>query len=102
MFDTGGVMQFLAVVVVVAPAGLLAALGLTSLVGRPLSEARTARAVRWSVGVALLASIGVFVGMLATADRHMMLDLGNWVGVGVEPHAGAAGHAPGQAPHYQF
>ena len=86
----------LALVVVLAPAVLLVALGLPSLVGRPLGETRTGRAARWSVTLALLAAVGVFVGMLATGSRHVPLDLGKWVAVGskavtVPAVAGATG-----------
>ena len=73
MFDTATIITALALVVVLAPTGLLAALGLTSLVGRPLAEARTARAVRWSVTVALLAAVGVFM-LLAHLPMHPVLD----------------------------
>jgi NAD(P)H-quinone oxidoreductase subunit 5 len=93
-------MAALALVVVLAPAALLLALGLPSLVGRPLDEVRTGRAARWSVAVALLAAVGVFAGMLATGNRHVPLDLGKWVEVGAPP--AGAGHARGAPGHYDF
>ena len=101
MFDQVTPMTVLALVVVLAPTVLLAALGLSSLVGRPLSEERTARLVRWCVALALVAAVGIFVGMLATGDRHVALDCGKWVSVG-HHDAGGTGAAPGHAPHYHF
>ncbi len=101
MPDTATIITALALVVVLAPTALLLALGLPSLVERPLSEPAAARAVRWAVSVALVAAVGVFVGMLATDDRHVPLELGNWVAVG--GHAeGTAGAAAGHAPGYHF
>jgi NAD(P)H-quinone oxidoreductase subunit 5 len=101
MLDTATIMTTLALVVIVAPAVLLVALGLPSLVDRPLGEARIARFARWSVTVALVAAVGVFVGMLATGNRHMSLELGEWVSVG-DVSAGGSGTTPGHAPHYTF
>jgi NADH-quinone oxidoreductase subunit L len=76
------------VVAVAAPAALLAVLGLPSLLGRPLTERATDRACRWTIGVGLVATLGVLGVMLATGERHIVLDLGNWVSV---PHD-ADGH----------
>lgn len=101
MLEPTAIMRVLALVVIVAPAALLCALGLPSLVDRPLSEARIARFARWSVTIALLAAVGVFVGMLITGDRHFPLDLGKWVSVG-NPDVGGTGTPPGHAPHYTF
>ncbi len=101
MPDTATIITALALIVVLAPTALLLVLGLPSLVERPLGEAQAARAARWAVSIALVATIGVFVGMLATEDRHVPLDLGDWVSVG--PHAD--GSAPADASHgqsYQF
>ena len=44
--------------------------------------------VRWSLGIALLSATGVFVGMLMTGDRHVVLDLGNWIEI--HPHGNFA------------
>lgn len=81
MPDPAAVMEFFALVVVAAPAALLLALGVPSLLDRPLSEATTGRLTRWLVAVALVAVVAVFVGMLATGNRHVVLDLGEWVSV---------------------
>jgi NADH-quinone oxidoreductase subunit L len=81
MPDHAAVMHALALLVVLAPAALLVVLGVTSLAERPVSEAATARLIWWSVGVALVCALGVFLGMLASGSRHVVLDLGNWVAI---------------------
>jgi NAD(P)H-quinone oxidoreductase subunit 5 len=67
--------------VVAIPAALLLVLGLTSLVGRPVSEARTVQLVWLAVLGTLAPAAGVFVVMLASGERHITLDLGDWVSV---------------------
>src|SRR5215213_9147893 len=99
MFDTATILTVLALVVVLAPAVLLAVLGLPALVGYPVGEAPTGRVVRWCVAVALVAVVGVLVGMLATGDRHVTLDFGRWVSIS---HAHAEGAKPAHGPHYNF
>src|SRR4051812_41601857 len=97
MSDSEFVLYLLGLLVVVAPAVLVAGLGLTSLLDRHLSEEATDTWIRATVAVALLAALGVLGLMLATDNRHVVIDLGNWVEI--EHHgAGAAGdHA-----HYHF
>jgi NADH-quinone oxidoreductase subunit L len=101
MFDAATVLTALALVVVLAPAALLLALGLPALIGRALGEEPIARAVRVCATVALVASVGVLAGMLATGDRHVVLDFGKWVSIGAHEAAGS-GTKPGHAPHYHF
>jgi NAD(P)H-quinone oxidoreductase subunit 5 len=71
------------VIVVVAPFALTAVLGGSSLLERKLSEEATARAVQTAVVSGLLASIAVLAWMLTTGERHVAIELGNWV---VVPH----------------
>src|SRR5262245_37897539 len=100
MLDTATILSVLALAVVLAPAVLLAVVGLPALVGRPLGEESTGRAARAGVAVALVAAVGILAGMLATGDRHVILDFGKWVSIG---HADAgSGTKPGHAPHYHF
>jgi NADH-quinone oxidoreductase subunit L len=101
MLEPTILMRALALVVIAAPAMLLLALGLPSLVDRPLSEVRIARFARWSVLLALIGAIGVLGGMLTTDNRHFLLDLGKWVSVG-NVDAGGSGTTPGHEPHYTF
>jgi NAD(P)H-quinone oxidoreductase subunit 5 len=101
MFEFATIMTVLTLAVVVAPTVLLLVLALPSLVERPLGEARTARAVRWCVTIALLAAVGVFIGMIQSGNRHLLLDLGKWVSLG-RVEAGGSGTTPGHEPHYSF
>lgn len=69
----------LGILVIGPPLVLVAVLGIPSLIGGPLSERASARACRWTIAIGLLACIGTLVSMLVTGDRHIVLDLGNWV-----------------------
>ena len=60
-----------------SPAVLLALLGLPALLDRRLSERAIARATAGCVICGLVACILVLVGMLATGDRSVILDLGD-------------------------
>jgi len=62
-----------------APAALLAVVGLTALLGRPLGERLTARLTQVAVSIGLAASIGILSVMLLTGSRNIVIDLGNWV-----------------------
>ncbi|HUR54769.1 MAG TPA: proton-conducting transporter membrane subunit [Gemmataceae bacterium] len=73
-------------VAIAAPFVLVALLGLPSLLGRPLSEAAAGRACRWVIAVGLVAVVGVFAMMLASGDRHVVVDLGNWVSLPKHGH----------------
>ncbi len=78
-------------VVVVAPLLLLALLGLTSLFGRPLSERATSRACQAAIAAGLAAAVAVLVLMLATGERHVPVDFGNWVSI-EHQHGGGPAH----------
>jgi NAD(P)H-quinone oxidoreductase subunit 5 len=82
----------LGLLVVAAPALLLVLLGVSSLVGRPPSEAATGRACQAVILTGFLATIGVFVSMLYTGNRHVPLDLGNWVEFKTTGHDGKDVH----------
>ena len=69
----------LGLLVVVFPAGLLALLGLSSLVGHPLSERVVARATEAAVVAGLVAAVGILVMVLANGDRRVPIEIGNWV-----------------------
>ena len=71
----------LGIITVLSPILLLAIIGLPSLLGRKLSETTTARSIYWSVWIGLLAAIGVLVTMLATGDRNVPIELGNWIAI---------------------
>ncbi|MGE0374860.1 MAG: proton-conducting transporter membrane subunit [Planctomycetaceae bacterium] len=65
--------------VVVSPALLLAVLGVTFIVDRPLSEEAIARCTQSAVVAGLLAAVGILVVMLATGIRFVPIELGNWM-----------------------
>ena len=81
MPDPGQLAATLGTLVVAAPAALVAALGLPSLLGRPLTERANYRACRWAIALGLVAAVGVLGLMLSTGDRHVVVDLGNWAPV---------------------
>lgn len=69
----------LATCTVASPAGLLAVLGLTGLFDRRLSERSTWRFTQAAVIAGLFSAIGILIGMLASGDRLVPLEVGNWV-----------------------
>jgi NAD(P)H-quinone oxidoreductase subunit 5 len=70
---------FFGTCVVSAPVVLLAVLGLSALIGRPLAERTITTCTQASVTVGLLAAVAVLVMMLSSGSRHVPLDLGQWV-----------------------
>jgi NADH-quinone oxidoreductase subunit L len=81
MPDHAQFMLILGYVAIAAPVLLACALGIPSLLGRPLSERLTARAVEVTVVTGLLASLGLLGLMLYTGERHVGVPLGNWVDI---------------------
>ncbi|WP_182866779.1 proton-conducting transporter transmembrane domain-containing protein [Rhodopirellula sp. JC639] len=71
--------QILGTTVLASPAVLLAVLGLSSLINRPLSETAIARLTQGAVLCALLPAIVILAIMLGTGIRHVPIELGNWV-----------------------
>jgi NAD(P)H-quinone oxidoreductase subunit 5 len=63
--------------VLVCPAALVAAIGVPSLVHRPLDERRISQLTQLFVVVGLLAAIGVLAIMLITGERLVEIPLGN-------------------------
>ncbi len=71
--------------VVVAPLLLVALLGVASLVGRPLSETASARAVAAVTLFGLLATLAVFAFMVAADTRHVVVGSAEWVHLESDP-----------------
>ena len=69
MPDPGQLAATLGTLVVAAPAALVAALGLPSLLGRPLTERANDRACRWAIALGLVAAVGVLGLMLSTGAQ---------------------------------
>jgi NADH-quinone oxidoreductase subunit L len=80
-------LHILGIIVVASPALLVAVLGLTSLVGRPLRESAIESCTYASTMIGLLAAIAILFIMLATGNRHVPIELGNWVVIDLpDPH----------------
>ncbi len=110
--------QLLGLITVGAPVVLFFLLGVSSLLGRPFSELVISRCVQTAIVTGLLAAFAMLSIMLATGDRKVPIDLGDWVAIGgrhaaevkvpLQPdHAGTktADHASSQVhgvPHYHF
>jgi NADH-quinone oxidoreductase subunit L len=77
--DSERLMTIAGCLVVIAPAVLVAVLGLPSLIGLKLSEQTTVRAVRAAVAVGLMACLAVLALMPFHGGRPAVIDLGEWV-----------------------
>lgn len=86
MFDHDFWVRTLGLIVVCAPALLVAAIGLPSLFDRPLSERATSRWGYGTVVVSLLSSLAILGIMLSYGTRAETIELGRWVSI----------------PHYEF
>jgi NADH:ubiquinone oxidoreductase subunit 5 (subunit L)/multisubunit Na+/H+ antiporter MnhA subunit len=71
--------KLLGIAVIALPAILLALLGLSSLVGRPLPERVISGLVQATMVSGFLAAVGMLAAMLAQGTRHITIDLGHWV-----------------------
>ena len=77
--DSSTALHLLGVTVLIAPATLVAVLGLTTLLGRKLSEAAINRWTYASIVTGLLASLAIVGIMLSLDGRRVVIELGNWV-----------------------
>ncbi|HVK14666.1 MAG TPA: proton-conducting transporter membrane subunit [Gemmataceae bacterium] len=93
MTDIERLIAILGVVVVAAPAALVAGLGVPALAGRKLSEPTTVRATRTAILVGLLACLAVLALVPFNGGRPAVVDLGDWVAL----RPAGAGH-----DHYHF
>ena len=82
--DYNTFMQLLGICVVVCPTVLLAVLGLSSLIGRPLSEQAVVRCMYTATVLGLIAAVAMLILMLATDDTFVEIRIGNWVGIEAE------------------
>ncbi len=80
--------QILGLTVVGAPVVLLTALGLSTLVGRPLKERLVGQLVKVLMSLGLLASLSILCLMIWSLDtRYVPIELGNWVKIGEIEHS---------------
>jgi NAD(P)H-quinone oxidoreductase subunit 5 len=77
--DTNTVFFILGLIVIGSPTALVAVLGVTSLINRPLCERATSRWTYATIVSGLLAAIGILGLMLAIDTRDVPIELGNWV-----------------------
>jgi NAD(P)H-quinone oxidoreductase subunit 5 len=77
--DIDFVIHTVGISVLAAPAMLLAALGLSALGGRPLSETWINRCTGITTWLGLLSAVGMLAVMLVTDRRYVPIELGNWV-----------------------
>lgn len=70
--------------VVISPAVLVATLGLSALVGRPLEEQTIIRSMQAAVTLGLTAAIAILGLMLAVGSRDVPIEFGNWVAIDQE------------------
>ncbi len=69
----------LGICVVASPSALLAVLGLSALIGRPLGERAMSRCTEISVIFGLAASLAILGMMLGLGTREVPVEVGNWV-----------------------
>ncbi len=81
MFDHATLIALLGLVALAAPVLLMAVLGLSSLLGRRLSEEATGRACQVAIVTGLLAALAVLALMLLHGTRHEAVEVGDWVAV---------------------
>jgi NADH:ubiquinone oxidoreductase subunit 5 (subunit L)/multisubunit Na+/H+ antiporter MnhA subunit len=96
---------FFGLIVVAAPALLVAILGIASIIDRPLSEDWISRVVQSAMVVGLLASMGVLGLMLTSDERRVPIELGHWVVLhdhGESPLIATAQHADHPVYHFSF
>lgn len=79
--DTNLVLYYLGIIVIASPSVLVAALGLTSLIGKPFREIQTQRCTYATTIVGLAAAIAILTIMLAEGTRYVPIELGNWVAI---------------------
>jgi len=73
------VYQVFGIVTIASPLLLLAVLGVPALVGYKLSEHSIARLIFVAVVVGLMSSLVILAAMLLSGDRHVPIELGNWI-----------------------
>lgn len=86
MIDRDSMLHLLALIVIAAPAALVAILGVPSLVDCKLRERSISRCCMALILLGLAAAIAILIIMLSVGSHHVTLELGNWVAV----------------PHYHF
>jgi NAD(P)H-quinone oxidoreductase subunit 5 len=79
MSDYETLMKGLGLVVVLSPLLVTIVLGVSSLLDRKLAEDTTTRLVYAATVAGFLAAVALLAGMLLTDNRHVAVELGEWV-----------------------
>lgn len=79
MPDTTALMTGLGLAVIFSPLGLVAFLGVSSLLDLRLTEQTISKSVQAAIATGLLGALGVLTLMLASGGRFVVVDLGEWV-----------------------
>src|SRR5437588_10295978 len=79
MFGQLETMTLLGVIVVAAPAILVTVFGIASLVGHQFGERVISRSCQAAIVSGLIAALGVLALMLTGGERHVTIELGEWV-----------------------
>jgi len=78
-WDVEGLAQLLGYVIVLSPLAALLATSAIAVFGAPVDERGTNRWTQASITAALLGGVGMLALMLASGERSIAVDLGNWV-----------------------
>lgn len=81
MPDSALIVRTFGLIAVASPALLFAFLGIAALVDRKLSERTIALVCHISISIGLIASAAVFAFMIATGERNVQANLGDWVAI---------------------
>jgi NAD(P)H-quinone oxidoreductase subunit 5 len=79
MFDHAWLITLMGLLALAAPVLLLCVLGVSSLLGRRLSEPATGKACQVAIVTGLAAAVAVLALMLVHGTRHESIELGEWV-----------------------
>jgi NAD(P)H-quinone oxidoreductase subunit 5 len=85
-------LNLLGLTVIAVPALLVAVLGVPFLCGRPLSERWIGRILPAGMFIGLAAALGILALMLATGQRFVALDLGDWINLPAHGGHDGGGH----------
>lgn len=81
MVVEAGILFALGITVIAMPLLLLIFLGSTALAGHALSERSQAKGTQFAVLAGLVSSSAVLIWMLISGERHVIVELGDWVSI---------------------
>jgi NAD(P)H-quinone oxidoreductase subunit 5 len=81
MSEYESLLKVLGLVVVASPLLVTIVLGVSSILDRKLTEEATTRLVYAATVSGLVAAVALLAGMLVLGDRHVAIELGDWVAI---------------------